>query len=63
MGTKINIEVDENTVKKLVLAHLETLCGVALEDTDVKIEVKSKQNYKSEWEVASYRATVDKILL
>ncbi len=37
--------------------------GTKLEIKDVIIETKSKQNYSSEWESASFRATVRKMIL
>lgn len=56
----IKIELDENDIKKLILHHLRVRLGsVALNEKDVIIEVKSKQNYKSEWEKASFRVTYD----
>lgn len=54
----INIELTEADVKQLVLKHLSTLLEFELTDKDVKIEVKSRQNYKSEWEEAAFRARV-----
>ena len=57
----INIELSETTMKQIIREYLElTLGDVILNEKDIKIEVKSKQNYKSEWEVASFRATVNK---
>jgi hypothetical protein len=58
---QINIEFTEQELRNLILNHLEELLGrVALNPEDVKIQVKSKQNYKSEWEEAAFRATVNK---
>lgn len=62
MTAKLCIEVDENTVKSLVRQYLERQIGAELEDEDIIIETKSKQNYRSEWESASFRAKVDKII-
>ena len=57
----IRIEVPESTLKQLVFDYLQDKLGdVPLSSDDVKIEVKSKQNYKAEWETARYRAVVDK---
>jgi hypothetical protein len=54
----IDIRLTEQDVKFLVLAELARRLGeIPLDPTAVKIEVKSKQNYKSEWEVADFRAT------
>lgn len=59
---KLNIEIDENELKRLVFNHLQEKLGeVPLLMTDIQIEVKSQQNYKSEWEKAAFRARVEKI--
>lgn len=59
---KLSLEITEGDLKRLVVAHVrEQLGDVALtiKDNDVRIEVKSKQNYKSEWETAAFRARVE----
>lgn len=57
----VNITIDEEKLKELVIAHLNELLGTMnFNKDDVKIEVKSKQNYKAEWEVANFRATINK---
>lgn len=61
MSIKINVEIDEKTLKDLVLDHFRTLMRVDLRPDQIKIEVKSKQNYRSEWEEASFRARIDTI--
>lgn len=54
----IEIRITEQDVKSLILAELARRLGeIPLDPAGVKIEVKSKQNYKSEWEVADFRAT------
>jgi hypothetical protein len=58
---KLSTEIDESTLRKLVLQHMrEKLGAVSLDEKDVVIEVKSKQNYRSEWELAAFRARVEK---
>jgi hypothetical protein len=59
MKAKILIELDEEHLKRLVVREIESFLGedIELSTKDVTIEVKSKQNYKSEWEVAAFRAT------
>jgi len=53
----IKIEIDETKLKYLVCEAIrEALGEVPLHVDNVKIEVKSKQNFKSEWESASFRA-------
>lgn len=54
---KLQAEIDEVVLKKLVRDYLEEN-GIAVTIDAIHIEVKSKQNYKSEWEEASFRATV-----
>lgn len=54
----ITVNYDENELKALVLKDLANKLGsIKLDEKNIKIEVKSKQNYKSEWEVAAYRAS------
>ena len=59
--SSINIEITEAKLKELVLCWLrETVVDCNINPEDVIIEVKSKQNYRSEWEVAAFRARVTK---
>lgn len=60
MAARLDIEVDESTLKMLVVNWLSEKVGSVVNEEDVTIEVKSKQNYKSEWESASFRARVSK---
>lgn len=59
---RIRIEIDEKTLTTLVHEYLVKQLGVdILPDVyDIKIEVKSKQNYRSEWEKAEFRAVYEK---
>lgn len=49
------IELTEQDVKNLIRAHLETKMNAGLKVEDIKFLVKSKQNYKSEWENAAFK--------
>ena len=51
----IKIELTEDDLKKLVIEHVEDKINHTMDKSKMKILVKSKQNYKSEWEVASYK--------
>lgn len=57
-----NIEITEYDLRKLVREYLSLKMGIKLDDSDIKIETKSKQNYKSEWESAEFRARASRIL-
>lgn len=60
---RIQIELTEKEVRELVLAHIrEQFAAEEITPEDVKIEVKSTQNYRAEWEPAAFRARVDKAL-
>ncbi len=60
MPAKIQIEYDENDLKELILEDLRSkMPDVDLANSDIRIEVKSGQNYKSEWETAVFRARVE----
>ena len=53
----IEIKIDEKAIRALIMSYLEqTLGDLPISDKDIKIEVKSKQNFKSEWETADFRA-------
>lgn len=62
MATRVKVEIDEQALRRLVVRHLSEHTGLELADKDVRIEVKSRQNYRSEWEQASFRAVVDRDL-
>ena len=53
---KLKIEIDEDTLKGLVRMHIEEKVNATIDTDKVRILVKSKQNYKSEWEVAAFKA-------
>ena len=57
----IRVELSEKDLQELVWDHLRSMLGddVVFSASDVKIEVKSKQNYKSEWELANFRAVLN----
>ena len=56
--TSIRIEVDKATLRVLVRDYLASM-GVDVTEDEVKIETRSLQNWKSEWESADFRATVE----
>lgn len=56
----IQVELGEEDLKKLVVKALSEIMNYEIKPSDITIEVKSKQNYKSEWEVAAFRARINK---
>lgn len=55
--TTISITVTKEKLRELVVNHLQTLVNVDFDPKKVVIETRSKQNYKSEWENADFRAS------
>ena len=57
---QITVEINEAELKRLVVSHIEQYFNTdefsLFDPNRVTIEVKSKQNYKSEWETATFRA-------
>lgn len=53
----LNIELNEKDVKQIVKDYLEEKLNRDIADLEISMEVKSKQNYKSEWETAAFRVT------
>lgn len=63
MSMDIDIKIDESYLKKLVLQELQNKLGeIDLTTDDIKIEVKSKQNYRAEWEQCAFRARLVKFV-
>lgn len=57
---RLKIELSSADTKILVLKELQRRLGnVELDINKVKIETRSKQNYKSEWEIADYRVNYE----
>lgn len=57
---KLRIEIDEKTLKGLIQDYLNDQLGALnVRMEDVVIQTKSKQNYKSEWESAAFRAILE----
>lgn len=52
----VKIEMSEKDIREAIYAWIKKEIGVGVDPVQVKIQVKSKQNYKSEWEEASFRA-------
>lgn len=54
---KVHIELSEKELRSLILSYIQEKMGDAtIKMEDIKIETKSTQNYKSEWENAAFRA-------
>lgn len=59
MAGVITIEYNRDDLIELILEDVRRkMPGAEFEKRDIQIEVKSKQNYKAEWENADYRARV-----
>jgi len=58
IGMNIQVELTEDDLKRLIVEHLSKVLQADVSVDSVDIKVKSKQNYKSEWETASFKATV-----
>lgn len=56
---RLRIELTEEDLKRLVAQEIEARTGNAPNLRDIRIEVKSKQNYRSEWERAAFRAILE----
>lgn len=56
-------EIDTKELKEIVSKYIESITGMNIPENELKIEVKSKQNYKSEWEDAEFRATFNSRIL
>jgi hypothetical protein len=62
MANTLEIEIDEETVRKLVYDYIQDQIGADINTGQITIEVKSKQNYRAEWETAEFRAKISRTL-
>ena len=58
----VRVEISDKDVRELVRQFVSDKTGQPVRLEDVKIEVKSKQNYRSEWESASFRAVYESLV-
>ena len=60
---KVSIEIDEARLKSLVIEFLSQKLGsLSFHPDDLVFEVKTSQNYKSEWEKGKFRVRVERSL-
>lgn len=61
--SEMTLTITQNTLEKLIIQHVKDVYGIniPIESNNIKIMVKSKQNYRSEWEEASYQAVIKKV--
>lgn len=55
----IKVELTEPEIMNAIREYISRLTNVEIESGDLRVEVKSKQNYKSEWEHAAIRVNCD----
>jgi hypothetical protein len=55
----VRIELSEKDLVRLVKGDISKMTCRDVDMSKIKIQVKSKQNYKSEWEEAEFRAVYE----
>jgi hypothetical protein len=55
---KISVHLTEEDIRRIISTYIVENFGVNIPPDKLDIEVKSKQNYKSEWESAAIRLEV-----
>lgn len=59
MAGKVTVEYTEADLIQLIREDMNSkMPGVILDKNGISIEVKSKQNYRAEWESAAFRGIV-----
>ena len=51
------IKLTMKEIHGIIIAHIQEKLGTSVDTTLIKIETKSSQNFKSEWELAEIRAS------
>jgi hypothetical protein len=49
------VSITEAEILQAIKAYIESQTGISVPANEIRIEVKSAQNYKSEWEKAHIR--------
>jgi hypothetical protein len=52
---QMRLSMTEDEIKTAIVSYVASVYGVTIKKDHLHIEVKSKQNYKSEWEQAAIR--------
>jgi hypothetical protein len=60
--SSIKIEINEDTLRTLIIEYLSDKLSADITENDVEIQVRSQQNYRAEWERAEFRAVVVKLI-
>lgn len=53
---QVKIKLSAKEIREAIHSWIQREIGIAIYPDDIRIQVKSKQNYKSEWEEAAFRA-------
>lgn len=54
---KLIVNLSEEEIRGIIANYLQETFGIVFAAKDIPIQVKSKQNYKSEWEEAEIRVS------
>ena len=52
----INIEITKDDLRKMIVDFIQSKFDHPIKENNINILVKSKQIYKSEWEIADFKA-------
>lgn len=56
---KVTVKMSEDDIRKILAEYVYDKYNVSIPADKLRIEVKSKQNYKSEWELADIRMEIE----
>lgn len=56
---RAKVELSEPEIRAAIASYVADRTGVTIQEGEIVIEVKSKQNYRSEWEKAAIRCEFD----
>jgi hypothetical protein len=56
---KLTVELQEEEIRKILADYINEKFAVDFLPKEIPIEVKSKQNYRSVWEIADIRIIFD----
>lgn len=56
---RVHVAMDETEIRTAIAEYIFREYGIMMKPGELEIQVKSKQNYKAEWERAAIRVDVD----